>query len=127
MKIQYIADDGTVFSNQPECEEYENSLHENSIVGLRSDYQSIDYSNYYFPLNVSYFFIENAEAGRSIRHRLERVHLSSEGINCVPEYYYWDEEVNLWRPIDDRINELDKEKEALTKALSILQKERENK
>lgn len=107
MKVVYIADDGTEFDNELECETYEQreKLKDNSIIMLDRNNNLLENKE------------ENFEKCFAIRIKNERdldiVYYMGEYTGCSCPYdigdFYYNLNSDGWEYLDDKIKELESE------------------
>lgn len=110
MRTVYIADDGTEFDNELDCESYEYELNvkNNTIIMFNEEGELLDSSNY---MNIENCYYIKIKTNNDLEI-LQKIYEYTGFIvpNEIGEFYYDDSDRfdNLWHSIDDRIKELNK-------------------
>lgn len=110
MRTVYIADDGTKFDNELDCENYEYELNvkNNTIIMFDEEGEVLDSSNY---MNIENCYYIKIKTNNDLEI-LQKIYEYTGFIvpNEIGEFYYDDSDRfdNLWHSIGDRIEELNK-------------------
>ena len=112
MRMVYIADDGTEFDNEIECNEYEHecNMKNSEIIMLNSNGKKLEITDENYE-RCSYIKITNDKDLNIIKQMGYNI-----GLYENPEEigeFYWNYEDEYWIKIDDRIEELESDLEEL--------------
>ena len=110
MRIEYIADDGTQFGSQAECEAYENKLklEKSNIVFLDADFLRVNNSKYAF-----YIYLPTKSARDTLWNLFE--------INCPSAgFYAYDYQSDDFYSLEDEITTLQHQIEDIKNKINII-------
>lgn len=109
MKINYVADDGTIFDNERECLKYENNqkLMRENLICLDENLRLITSSDPDFETNVYFILAKNDFACEILEKRFNETWIDAPEEGFQPNIiYWWNDDIMAWVNIQEELKEL---------------------
>lgn len=123
MKINYVADDGTIFDNERECLKYENNLKtmRENLICLDENLRPINSNDPNFETNVYFILAKNDFACEVLEEIFDLTGISIPDKGFKPNIAYWwnDNEMD-WFILQQELKELKEKVEFCENALAII-------
>lgn len=123
MKTLYIAEDGTQFLDESECEEYEKQLmcdkYSNVIFGLNEDGDEIDFDEDFFA-NAATIFLGTQDAVDFCYEHCDEIGISCYGIDG-PGYWIYDYDLRKYKSAKTVIEDLTAQIEDIQETMKFFQ------